>query len=215
MKECLILMDMDGTLLDTDSLHYKAYNHVLTQYGIDISWKQFEECIQTSNTTLFLESLGISKDLIPLVREQKLQTMLTMDHIAFLPGAAEFLEWCLNHHNLVIVTSTPRRVVESFQKHLPLLQKVTNWVCKEDCTRLKPHSECYELAISRYGKENQTRIGYENTLMGFQALHALTNHTFFIQSPTYKIVPTTDRVTILTNYIDHVAFLESKLEIFV
>jgi beta-phosphoglucomutase-like phosphatase (HAD superfamily) len=96
-------------------------------------------------------------------------------------GAIHFLEKCLlNNVTIVIVTNTSKKVVSYFKEKVPVLNKIKNWICKEDYILPKPHEECYKLAIEKFYCGQKYIIGFENTINGYNALKNVVHCSYFI-----------------------------------
>jgi S-adenosylmethionine synthetase len=175
-----LMMDLDGTILDTDGLHYDAYRAALTKYGIELSRKQFDEIINSSSIDKYISELGID---VGNVKETKLQYMLGANNIKFMSGAESFIVKLIESDiNFVVVTNTSKVVVQHYIDNLPVLKGITNWICKEDYTNPKPDSECYELAMTKYYKDEKYKIGFENTINGYTAIKGKVDCVYFITS---------------------------------
>jgi beta-phosphoglucomutase-like phosphatase (HAD superfamily) len=174
-----LMFDLDGTLVDSDRLHYESYKHAL---GSDLSWGVFEKHINTGSIDRMLEECGVSD--LEHVKQRKKTHFLTHSAIQFMPGAEELLEHCLQEKiNFAIVTNTSAAIVEHFKSKLPLLQRVTQWVVREDYVAAKPSDECYALALAKYYKGEPYTIGFENTIHGY---HAIRNHCQCVYFVTNK-----------------------------
>ena len=138
--------------------------------------QEFDEIINYSSIDSFMKEQNITD-----YKKQKLNFLLEESNIKFMPGAEMFLSNLIsNNINFVIVTNTSHNVVNHYKSILPLLLKVQSWVCKEDYTNPKPDSECYKLAIERYYKNEKYKIGFENTINGFNAIKNEVNCVYFI-----------------------------------
>jgi beta-phosphoglucomutase-like phosphatase (HAD superfamily) len=114
-------------------------------------------------------------------KKQKLNFLLEETDIKFMPSAEMFLSNLIsNNINFVIVTNTSYNVVNHYKKCLPLLSRVNSWICKEDYTNPKPNNECYKLAVERYYKNEKYKIGFENTLNGYNAIKNEVVCVYFI-----------------------------------
>ena len=193
-----LLMDLDGTLLDTDPLHYQAYQHAL--HPIPFTWQEFEHVIHFSNMDAFLKKLPISYE---EVKQKKKQWMLEQTSIRFIEGAETFLQHLIQYDfNFVMVTNTSRDIVEHYQTQLPLLQKIKNWITREDYHQPKPHSECYELTVQQYYKGETHTIGFENTLTGYQSIKENVDRVYFITNKDSLVYDTIKKedIYLLPNY---------------
>ena len=82
--------------------------------------------------------------------------------------------------NFAIVTNTGKNNVEFFKQKLPLLDKVANWITREDTVLGKPHSQPYEEAKNRFWKAGQKIIGFENTVAGLRSLEKVTRGIYYV-----------------------------------
>jgi dTDP-4-dehydrorhamnose reductase/beta-phosphoglucomutase-like phosphatase (HAD superfamily) len=180
-----LLMDLDGTILNTDKTHYKAYKKIFDSYNIQFTYEEFEKIINESSMETFILSKNI--DLFD-IKNKKLAYLLEDNDIEFIKGADLFLEHLIRCNiNYVIVTNTSSNVVEHYKNCLPLLRKVSNWITREDYIYPKPNSEAYEIAIQKYYKNEKCKIGFENTLNGYESIKEMVNYHYFITNKSSYI----------------------------
>ena len=179
-SDVFLMFDLDGTILDTDTTHYLAYKKVLEEYKIELTWKQFEELINISSIDTFIKDSGLD---LEDVKRKKTNYMLKDNNINFTGGSECLLRTLIdNKVNFVIVTNTTRAVVDHYISVLPLLGQVQNWVCREDYTFAKPSNDCYRKAIDKYYKGETYKIGFENTINGYNAIEGEVDCVYFITS---------------------------------
>ncbi len=171
------LIDLDGTLLDTDKLHYNAYKKAFDTFGIDFcSWEEYISLLSVESYCKE-KTLG----LYDKIKEEKQRVFYQEETISFLPGAEEFLQWLLmENQNFVIVTNTSKRTIEFFKEKVPLLRTVKNWIAREDVENPKPHSEPYEKAKELFSNGEDSIIGIENSLSGFMSLKDVTPIVYIV-----------------------------------
>ena len=167
--ELFFLIDLDGTLVDTEPLHHDAYHKVL---GYDVDVKTI---IETRGIDSYLKEKYDTTD-FNRIKKEKLEWMLKMNDVKFMKNADTFIntinELGINH---CVVTNTNKVVVDHFREKLPLLNKLKNWITREDYDLPKPNSECFELAIKRYKGEEKYIIGFENSEVGYNSLRQVTD----------------------------------------
>jgi HAD superfamily hydrolase (TIGR01509 family) len=159
----MFLVDLDGTLIDSDRNHYNAY----VRAGLDMSWVDFERAINT-------EGLDVSEE----IREKK-NTLMKDEIVHYIPGAEEFIKTLAKHPHCV-VTNTSRPVVDLFRKQLPLLNSL-NIITREEYDRPKPAPDGYLLALKRYSTGGQV-IGFENTVMGYNSIRHVADRVYIVAS---------------------------------
>jgi S-adenosylmethionine synthetase len=202
-SDCLVLFDLDGTLLDTDRIQYEAYRLAMEERGMEFSWEEFERGIQFAGLEQVLRERGLSDSELQILRERKLWFLQTLRDIHPFAGAEEFIRKLAgNGTNMVVVTNTTRKATEHFRECLPFLKLIPNWVCREDCSKPKPDPESFQKAVELYGKGETYRIGFENTVNGFKALRAVVPCIYFMTDPlsvAYKTMEKED-VFLIRNF---------------
>lgn len=175
------MIDLDGTLLDTDILHYNAYKKAFDTYGKEFcSWEMYSKLL--SIETYCKEILGTLYD---SVKEEKQRLLYEENTISFMPGAEVFLSWLLQTgQNFAIVTNTSASTVKFFQTKVPLLQKVSQWITREDCTLPKPDSEPYRKTVKKFSRGEPYILGIENTLTGYIAVKEVTSLIYILAQST-------------------------------
>ena len=173
-KDLFFLLDLDGTLTDTDKLHFKAYNRVL---GDDINIKEIVENVGIDS---YLRSKYGDNE-TKMIKQKKLEKMLEFEDIEPTKNAENLVktitELGINH---CVVTNTNRVIVDHFKKKLPFLNELKNWITREDYESPKPNPESYKLAISRYHKEGQCIVGIENSKVGYDAIKHVTDCVYLM-----------------------------------
>lgn len=171
-----LLLDLDGTLIDSESLHFHAYKGAFANWGYTFDEDDFQKLIQHGEYPKCQN--------LDAIREFKNRNLRSFHgNIPWIDGADTFLEKILSAGiNCAIVTNTGRENVEFFKHKLPLLAKVTKWITREDTPLGKPHSQPYEEAKSRFWKQGQTIIGFENTSAGLRSLQKVTQCIYYIGS---------------------------------
>jgi beta-phosphoglucomutase len=178
LNEMIFLIDLDGTLLNSDHLHYQAWAKVL-----DETPEFVERVVRTGEYNDFL----IDKEL----RQEKIAEMCKFENIETMKNVDKFINFIVdNNIKHAVVTHTERRVVEHFRSKVPILNKLKNWIVREDYDQPKPNSECYELALKLYGEGDKEIVGFENSDHGIKALRGVTHNIF-------HICPDTDYLKVL------------------
>jgi beta-phosphoglucomutase len=169
----MFLIDLDGTLLNSDHLHYEAWARVL---------KLSPEYIKRVVTTYGIEYLLEDFTDPNYLRIQKTNEMLKFEDIQLIKNADIFINFIVDSNiEHVVVTNTNRKVVEHFKHKVPILNKLKNWIVREDYDNPKPNPECYQLAL---GDHSDMVIGFENSNEGLKALSKVTGNIFHIHPKT-------------------------------
>ena len=81
-----------------------------------------------------------------------------------------------------IVTNTNIKTVDIFKKKLPLLNKIKNWICKDNYDKPKPNPECYYMAKNKLYNGEKYIIGIEDSFVGYKSLKNVTDKIFIINN---------------------------------
>jgi len=173
------MIDLDGTLIDTDILHYKGYNAALKEYNVELIYQEYLKIINNKGIDNYLTSnFPNEKDKIKASKNKYIQGV---DNISFMKNADSLIKYIdafnINH---VVVTNTSLENVNYFKCKQPLLCKLKNWVTREDYCLPKPDSECYITAKNRFYNNEKSIIGIENSIVGYNSLKHVTDCIYII-----------------------------------
>lgn len=190
----LFLLDFDGLLVNTETLHYQAYLTMCAQRGHHLELSFPEYCKIAHFRAEGLEELIYTQ--LPLLRkeeprwttlyQEKKQAYLRFiqkGQVELMPGTEAFLT-CLKERQIkhCVVTHSASDLVETIAASHPVLQAIPHWFTRESYTRPKPNSECYEKAIAGLGREGDRIMGLEDTPRGLQALRGTSAQPLLIAS---------------------------------
>jgi beta-phosphoglucomutase len=179
----LFLFDFDGLLVNSEKLHYQAYQQMCRRHGCELPW-DFGSYIQVAHMG---DDFAIRKEIYhlfpklaeefpewaPLYAEKKqiYIELLTAGKMELMPGVGSLLER-LEEKGIkrCVVTHSFRASVEEIRRQLPALNSIPNWVTREDVTRPKPDPEGYQKAIDLLAEPGDRIVGFEDTLKGLRAL---------------------------------------------
>jgi HAD superfamily hydrolase (TIGR01509 family) len=178
LNDCFLLIDLDGTLINSEEQHYESYKNV-----VEISREEFDNKNQ-NNSFDYESEIKIKKDILFKTKIQE---------IKLIEGVFEFLSYILdNNINYCVVTNTNNSNIKLYKEHIPILNKLKNWITKEDYINKKPDPECYKLAISKYYNNEKFIIGIENTIAGYKGLKKITDIIYIQINNNKKIFDNCD-----------------------
>lgn len=169
-SELFIFLDMDGTIVDSNLAHYKAYERAFKKFNKPmINMNEWNNIIINDNIDNYLRTV-FDEDLFNKVKHEK-RAMLRDENIAFTKNSDTFIKFLIqNDFNFCVVTNTRKETVELFKQKLPLLNEIKQWVYREHYSLPKPNGECYELAKQKYYKNEKYILGFEDSMVGYKAL---------------------------------------------
>lgn len=175
--EFFICLDMDGTIIDTNQAHYNSYKKVFELHNKPfLNMDEWNHIILNDNIDNYLCKV-FGDEMIITIKDMKLN-VLKHENISFTKNSDKFLQFLIqNDFNFCIVTNTNNRTIELFKEKLPLLNKINQWVSREDYKLSKPNPDCYNTAKTKYYKNEKYIIGIEDSMVGY---NSLSHHTNFI-----------------------------------
>lgn len=149
-----ILFDFDGTLVDSEPLHYECWQQVLQPFGVTLSWYDYSRnCIGVSDRAMIrqlADALGLDFEQLYAQYPRK-KEMLRDRMLASPPMPIEVRDFLNQPQALPIglVTSSYRIEVEPVLEALGVSNRFQTAVFGDEVDNLKPHPEPYLLAAKR------------------------------------------------------------------
>jgi HAD superfamily hydrolase (TIGR01509 family) len=181
-----ILFDLDGTIVNTDPIHYQAWQQKLASYGIEI-----DETFYKSRISGRLNP-EIVKDILPQLSAADGQRFADEKEALFrelaanlqpLSGFSQLIAWTETHQlKRALVTNAPRLNAEFVLEVLGIKETFPTIVLAEDCTAGKPDPAPYNVALSQLGIQAQDAIALEDSPSGIRAAVAAGIRTIGIAS---------------------------------
>jgi HAD superfamily hydrolase (TIGR01509 family) len=168
-----ILFDLDGTIVNTDPIHYQAWRQMLWKYNIEI-----DETFYKSRISGRLNP-EIVKDILPELssaagrefadKKEALFRELA-SHLQPLNGFAELIAWTEVHQlKRALVTNAPRLNAEFMLEVLGITDSFHQIVLADDCVAGKPDPAPYQVALSKLGIPAEKAIALEDSPSGIRA----------------------------------------------
>ncbi|MBS3796199.1 HAD family phosphatase [Pseudoalteromonas sp. BDTF-M6] len=168
-----LLFDFDGTLVDSEAVHYRCWERVLADYGIRYDQTTF--CQRYAGRP----TLASAED---MVRQHQLpasaQALAARKNTLFSELAQSSLPPLMAHaqltlqqahqagFTLALVTGSTRDEVEPILQGYQLASLFSCIVCKDDVRNPKPHPEPYLLALEQLAVPARQGIAIEDTSTG-------------------------------------------------
>lgn len=174
-----VLFDIDGTLVNSDPLHFLAWRELLLEKDFN-GGKPIEEAWFTDNLSgghnpECIEMLfpGISKadnDAIAIDKEARFRKLAEVEGLKPNEGLKDFIEW-LDERKVkqAAVTNAPRENMAAMLKAIGLLEQFDSIVIGEECERAKPHPDPYLVGAKNIGVALDEVLAIEDSPSGVQA----------------------------------------------
>ncbi|TAE60896.1 MAG: HAD family hydrolase [Nostocales cyanobacterium] len=184
-----ILFDLDGTIVNTDPIHYQAWREMLLNYSVEI-----DESFYKSRISGRLNP-EIIKDILPhlsLAEAEKFaddKEVMFRDrasHLQPLAGFFDLIKWTEKQNiKRALVTNAPRLNASFMLDVLGIKEIFHTIVLADDCIAGKPDPEPYKVALNKLGITAQKTVALEDSPSGIRAAVAA-------QIPTIGIASTHD-----------------------
>lgn len=165
-----LLLDLDGTLAETDSLHLPTWVDALRPYGIEVDEEFYKEKISGRRNP------DIVEDLLPRVSEEEGREISAAKERDFreragglepLPGLRDFLEKAHNSGlRLALVTNAPADNVNAILRGLDLEDAFDPVILAENVAAGKPDPAPYRTALQKLGLPPDETLAFEDSASG-------------------------------------------------
>jgi beta-phosphoglucomutase len=154
-----IIFDLDGTIADTEPLHYEAFAQVLRDYGIELTLKDYSERLIGYDdrgcfaTVLRENGRTINDEVIKRLIDQKAGVYGAMiaERDVIYPGAAAFVRQCAERFPLMLVTGTLRHEAKAILGRAGLRPLFLDLIAAEDVAHGKPAPDGFLAALGLLG----------------------------------------------------------------
>jgi len=162
-----VIFDFDGVIVDTEPLHYAAFQRILEPLGLGFSWEQYVETYMGfDDRDAFIEAFkggdnGLSSQkLLELIeRKAALFQEIIRDDIKAYPGVVDLIKGIRTSNTpLAISSGALRSDIDPILKSLGISDCFDIIVTAEDVAKSKPDPESYRLAHARLAAHHSLTI---------------------------------------------------------
>lgn len=172
-----ILFDHDGTLVDSEGVHYQMWLEVLRPYGVSLSSEQYMQIYSgmptRDNARDLVERFQLNAVVDELVAKKLEIAHAYLEDNAFplMAGAQDILDYFQQQPNIqqAIVTGAGAEIVNATIRSHQLAAYFATIVSCDDVAQSKPAPDCYLLALERLGLQAEECIAVEDTEHGVAA----------------------------------------------
>jgi HAD superfamily hydrolase (TIGR01509 family) len=168
-----ILFDLDGTLVNTDPIHFIAWQKMLNRYGIDIDETFYKSKISGGLNPQILANIlpQLSpEEAVEFADEKEAMFRELAPNLQRMPGLTELLAWTETHKiRRALVTNAPRDNAIFMLEILGLETTFELIVLAEDEAAAKPDPTPYRVAVERLEVNIETVIALEDSPSGIRS----------------------------------------------
>jgi HAD superfamily hydrolase (TIGR01509 family) len=171
-----VIFDFDGIIVDSEPLHFRAFNEVLQPHGKTISWEDYCDTYigfddRDAFKTIFeAQHETISPDLLKDLINQKaevFQNYIQKGEASPLPGAVELILSIPRRLPVALCSGALKQDILPIIKNLGIHNAFSVIVTAEDTDKSKPDPAPYLLALKKLGiSDGSTAVAIEDTPAG-------------------------------------------------
>jgi beta-phosphoglucomutase len=170
-----VLWDLDGTLVDSEEYHWRAWREIMAAEGIAITRDDFLATFGQRNDAILPNWLGtgVSPERVQKIgdaKERRYRELVKSEGLAPLPGVVEWVKRLRTEDwRQAVASSAPRRNVEVVLEALNLAEYFQATVSAEDVHVGKPDPEVFLSAASRVDVPPDRCVVVEDAAAGIEA----------------------------------------------
>jgi HAD superfamily hydrolase (TIGR01509 family) len=167
-----VLLDLDGTLADTEPLQWEAYRRVLAPFGVDVGIEEYRRrwIAVEGGAEYACRAYRLPIDAAELrARKAIAYRTIIAAGVVPRPGAREVLERLAARYRLAVVTNSVRSEVAVVLDHLGIGARLDAVVAREDYDEAKPAPDAYRAGARALGLAAHECVVVEDTARGVRA----------------------------------------------
>jgi HAD superfamily hydrolase (TIGR01509 family) len=167
------VFDLDGTLVNSELVHYQAWRRTLLAHGIgEFPWEDFYPYVGTSNERVagdYIALAGLAMGVPELVLEKQRVYLQLLPEITLCSGVGDILAAYRGRMVLAVATSSHLREAMAILTAHRLADAFALVLGGDTVAHKKPHPEIYLEASARLGLAPRECVAFEDSGPGLQA----------------------------------------------
>jgi HAD superfamily hydrolase (TIGR01509 family) len=167
-----VIFDLDGVLIDSEGLYYRAYSEVLKPYGVVVSREEYEDYwIAQGNGPEYIvakHNLPIAPDEMRQLRSPVYLRLLETE-VTLMPYVKETLTRLYPYCALTVATNSNREHLDAILRKFALDRFFPLTVARQDYQHAKPHPDAFLAAAKQLGLAPTQCVVIEDTYKGVLA----------------------------------------------
>ncbi|NET60488.1 MAG: HAD family phosphatase [Symploca sp. SIO2E6] len=169
-----VLFDIDGTLANTDPIHFQIWQQLLQDYGLQIDRPFYRKHLSgRTNAAIaqdLLPQLSIAEgDRLGIAKEERFREF-AQDQLEPMPGLLRLIDWLkLQDWKLAVVSNAPRLNAEFILQTLKLEKTFPMVIIAEDLPVGKPDPLPYQEALRRLDLAAEMAVVFEDSPSGIRS----------------------------------------------
>lgn len=205
------MLDFDGTIVDTELLHYEAFKKTLKMLGMNLTWDEYVEKYLALSDRDFFKKLAPNKNPDRLCEIKSEFYVQNLENVKPFKGALEFIKEVAGRYNLAVVSGSKRYEIILVLERLGILKLFKVIVSDEDVTEGKPSPEPFIRAIEKFGSVGveitpKECIAVEDSVHGVRAAKSIGMFVIAVTT-SYSENALSDADIVVANLKDAISFV--------
>ncbi len=169
-----VLFDIDGTLANTDLIHFQIWQQLLQEYGIQIDHQFYQKHISGRTNTALVQDLlpqlsPAEGNYLGIAKEEEFRKV-AQHQLQPMPGLLGLIDWIkLENLQLAVVSNAPRLNAEFILQTLKLDQIFEMVILADDLPVGKPDPLPYQEALRRFDLAAEMAVVFEDSPSGIRS----------------------------------------------
>ena len=181
-----LLFDLDGTLSDSDTLHFHSFQTVARKWGADFDRDYFDTSMSGHSNgeicRILFPTLSAT-DHERIAAEKEALFRGNLNHLQPIPGLSTLLDWARDRAlRLAVVSNAPRANVDGTLRALGISDHFAVTVSAEELPRGKPDPLPYRTALEQLGIAAGQAVAFEDAVPGLTAAVAAALPTIGVRT---------------------------------
>jgi len=164
------LFDLDGTLVNTDSLYENVWSQLLKPFGIVMTSELYKTFIYSNSDWYVYQSLLSNIEGLDTQKLSDEKERLFLEHINKIQTIEHAIDFIRSvkqcGHKIAIVTNNNRKTAETILDYIGIREYIDTVVIGSECKLPKPSPEPYQEAIRRFNIQHSKCIVFEDSKNG-------------------------------------------------
>jgi len=170
----VIIFDLDGLLIDSQPLQYKAYNQAFSQNGFPLSPEDWYEWVHKGSSA----QIWIQKHNLPLdaekirAKKKEIYDKLINDELKLKPGALNLINDLYGKFRLCVASSSRIESIELSVDKFNLKSKFEKLISDTEMVKGKPDPEIFLKTAELMNAKAEECLVIEDSIAGLNAARA-------------------------------------------
>lgn len=167
----VVIFDLDGLLIDSEPLQYRAYREAFSRHGISLSlddWPRWHDLEASAARWVAAHNLQVDPEEIRS-KKKILYENLIINELALKPGARQLVEDLSGKYRLCVASGSRPESIEACLDRFSLKPYFEMQFSATLLKRKKPFPDVYIEALSRMQVKPRCAIAIEDSVTGLKA----------------------------------------------